>query len=99
MKIRRTIDGKEVEIELTSDELYEAFVEQQAAFDLEDVRFYFADYTDEDFQREYGITRAEAEELFESVAFHLRRNIDKYDMMFEYALPAAVEDVFVASED
>lgn len=93
MKINREINGKIYEFELTEQELYDAFAEQEFQFDLENVRNYFEDYTAEDFRDEYGITIEEAEEKFEDIAYQLRRNIDKYDMSFEYALPAAVSEV------
>lgn len=94
MKIKRTIDGREIEIELTEQELFDAFTEQEFIFDLDNVRNYFMDYTDEDFQQEYGISREEAESRFEDVASQLRRNIDKYDMDYEYAISEAIHTVF-----
>lgn len=39
MKIKRNINGQEVEIELTKSELREAFYEQDRNFDIEDVRY------------------------------------------------------------
>lgn len=93
MKIKREIDGKEFEFELTPQELYEAFAEQEFQFDLESVRCYFEDYSDDDLYEGYTMTREELEASFEDIAVQLRRNIDKYDMSYEYALPAAVSDV------
>ena len=93
MKIKRTIDGKEFEFELTPQELYEAFAEQEFKFDLSSVRSYFEDYSDDDLYEEYAMTREELEACFDDIAVELRRNMDKYDMSFEYALPAAVSEV------
>ena len=93
MKIKRTIDGKEFEFELTQQELYDAFAEQEFKFDLSSVRSYFEDYSDDDIMDEYGRTRKELEACFEDIAVALRRNMDKYDMSFEYALPTAVNEV------
>lgn len=93
MKIKREISGKEFEFELTQQELYNAFAEQEFLFDLASVRFYFEDYSDDDIWEEYGRTRQELETCFEDIAVLLRRNIDKYDMSFEYALPTAVSKV------
>ena len=61
MKIKRTIDGRETEFELTSEELYQAFVEQELQFDIANVRIFFEDYTDEALQNEYGMSRQEGE--------------------------------------
>ena len=94
MKIKRTIDGREIEIELTEQELFDAFVEQEFIFDLDNVRNYFMDYTDEDFQERYGLSREEAESRFKDVASQLRRNIDKYGMNYEYAMSEAIHTVF-----
>ena len=93
MKIKRTIDGREVEFELTGEELYQAFVEQELQFDIANVRIFFEDYTNEDFQNEYGMSRQEVEGYFEDIACQLRRNINKYDMNFDYALSYAISDV------
>lgn len=38
MKIKRNINGQEIEIELTKGELYDAFYEQERDFYIEDVR-------------------------------------------------------------
>ena len=37
MKIQRIIRGSEVEIELTSDELFRAYSEQEHEFDIDDI--------------------------------------------------------------
>ena len=93
MKIKRTIDGQEFEFELTPSELYDAFAEQQFQYDLSIVRYYFEDYSDDDIKEEYGRTRKELEACFEDIAVELRRNMDKYEMSLEYALPTAVNEV------
>lgn len=93
MKIKRIIDGKEFEFELTPQELYDAFAEQQFQYDLSIVRYYFEDYSDDDIKEEYGRTRNELEACFEDIAVELRRNMDKYEMSLEYALPTAVSEV------
>ena len=93
MKIKRTIDGKEFEFELTPSELYDAFAEQQFQYDLSIVRYYFEDYSDDDIKEAYGRTRKELEACFKDIAVELRRNMDKYEMSLEYALPTAVNEV------
>lgn len=40
MKIKRTVDGRELEFELTGDEIRSAFEEQQAEYDRDDVETY-----------------------------------------------------------
>ena len=85
MTIKRTFDDKEIQTELTDDELRSAYKEYQFSRDYNNVRFYFLE--------EFGITRQDAEKKFEEIACELRRNIDKYDMSYDYALPAAINDV------
>lgn len=93
MKIIRMIHGEEVSIELTGRELFDAFCEQEFQFDLENVYSFFSDYTDEDYQDEFGLTKEEAEKKFEDIAMELRRNMDKYEMTFDYAISDAISDV------
>ena len=88
MKIIREIIGQNVEIELTKDELFTAYCEQQEIFDISSC----ANYLDSNYQDEawYStMTDEKRRELLKEAAAELRRNIDKYDMYFEYAMSAA----------
>ncbi len=82
MKIIR--DGKE--IELTKDELYRAYIEQQEMYDIDNIRMNMENYLDED---EYDKFKNNEDFIFEA-ACQLRRNQDKYDMVYEYALEDAI---------
>lgn len=93
MKIKRTIDGREYEFELTHDEMYNAYYEQQSRFDLVDVSYYFEDLSDEDIINRFHKTRSEIEPLYEEIACTMRRYIDKYDMDWFYAREEAVTEV------
>jgi len=93
MTIQRKIDGRVYDFDLTSDELYEAFREQEHLFDRADVESYFDDYTDDDLQYDYGIDREELEERFDDMAYEMRRNIDKYEMDWTYARDAAIAEI------
>lgn len=92
MIIVREIGGKKTEFVLTSDELYDAYREQQYLFDRADIEDQF-EVSDEDCVDCWGITRKEAEPLFDDMAAEMRRNIDKYDMSWEYARPEAIREV------
>lgn len=91
MTIRREIDGKEVQIELSARELSEAYLEQEHEYDIEDVQNRFDDMEDEEFA-EHGMTREEAESHISEIAYNKRRNMDKYEMSWEYALDEAIRD-------
>lgn len=86
MKIRRSINGENMEIELTQAEMWSAYEEQQHKFDMSDIDCVF-DY------KEYGFSEAEAEHVIAEMAYRMRRYIDKYDCDFAYARDEAISDV------
>ena len=85
MKITR--DGKEYE--LTSDELYNAYIEQEGIFDRENIENNMELYLDEE---AYELLK-DNDDFIEEAAQKLRRNQDKYDMNYEYALSDAFQSV------
>ncbi len=94
MIVTREINGELVRIELTQDELYEAFEEQQHKFDVEDIRNYFDGlYEEGAFETEYGRSYSEIEAMFDDLAYEMRRNIVHYDMDWMYAREAAIDDL------
>lgn len=82
MKIVR--DGQEYE--LTSSELYDAYIEQEEIFDRQNIENNIENYLDED---EYEKLK-DNHDFIEEAARQLRRNQDKYDMAYEYALDDAI---------
>ncbi len=92
MIIKREIDGKTYEFELTSTEKVDTFYEVRDEFDEEDVLNFFADYTEEE-RKEKGLTDELIDALVPEIAQLMRRYIDKYDMDWEYARYEAVRDV------
>lgn len=50
MKITREINGATVEIELTDNELWSAYAEQEHKFDIQDVRDILTDYEDAEYK-------------------------------------------------
>ncbi len=99
MKIKRTIYlenekvSQEMEFELTSNELQTAYDEKQSEYDLMDVSNLFDNMSDEEVVESYGITRSEAEKLFEDMALEMRKNICKYDMHWDVARDNAISSV------
>ena len=92
MVIKRYINGKDTEIELTPQEVLDAYYQQEHSFDEDDVRDRFNEWDDERFL-EYGVTRAEAEEQISDIAYEKRRIMNKYDTDWEYALDEAISTV------
>lgn len=98
MKITRTINGEEVDIELTAEELSAAYYEQEHNFDVQDVQSRFnGEITDSELEEIYGVTPEQiTDEVIENIAYEARRNMDKYDMEHPYAIDAAVKDILNA---
>lgn len=97
MTIKRTVDGREREFTMTGDELYKAYLEQQHDFDLSDIADYFDCYGSEaDILEEFGKSKSDIKQLYGDMAYEMRRNIDKYDMDWQYAREEAIHDVMVS---
>lgn len=97
MRIKRMIGNEEVEIELTSHELYDAFCEQEHLFDMDNVRCHFDAFDDDDLMNSYNMTREEIAKLIDPIAWELRRMMNKYDCSFEGALYDAIDKVMEES--
>lgn len=82
MKIYREINGTSVEIELTEDELYKAYLEAQREFDVDAVDYFLEDYFDDpaSFEQEYGINMETfRENCMEFAGTMLRKYIERED--------------------
>ena len=99
MIIKRTFESpfmqpQEFEIELTAEELRQAYYEQQAEFDASDMRYYLEEIGD--FLLDRRISKEKIKKLnsaSDELGAELRRQIDKYDMSWEYARPEALRAV------
>ncbi len=78
-----------IAIELTKEELFDAYLEQQTLFDMRDIELNMKSYLNED---EYEILQNN-EDFIENTADELRKNRDEYDMDFETAIETAFEEV------
>lgn len=85
MKIIR--EGKE--IELTREELFNAYMEQENIFDIQNIEDNMKKYLEES---EYGLLK-DNKQFVEEAASELRRNQDKYDMDYENAIREAFEEI------
>ena len=91
MKIQRIIRGLEVEIELTSDELFRAYSEQEHKFDIDDI-LEELETGDEDTDNYNDIPIAWLKENVSEIAYLKRRNIDKYGLEWREAVRQAIND-------
>lgn len=78
-----------IAIELTKEELFDAYLEQQTLYDMRDIELNMKSYLNED---EYEILQNN-EDFIENTADELRKNRDRYDMDFETAIETAFEEV------
>ena len=94
MKIKRTINGIEYEFELTGQERFDTYCEQEHIWDVDYVA---AEYEEE--AKRTCKTEAEIDAFIEDIAYKMRRLVDKYGVSEEYALDEAFEKVMGQSEE
>lgn len=90
MEIYRNINGVMVGFELTPNELYQAYAEQENIYDAQDIENKVVEMTDEEIVAAYGVTRQVWEELVPAMAYEKRRLMDKYGMDWETACDDAI---------
>ena len=93
MNITREINGVIHEIELTDNELYQAYLEKEFQFDRMDVEDVFDGISDDDLIEAYGVGFDAIAPLIDEMAEQKRRNMDKYDMSWDYARDDAIRYV------
>lgn len=76
-------------LKLTKDELFNAYMEQENIFDIQNIEDHMENYLDES---EYDLLK-DNKEFIEEAANELRRNQDKYDMDYENSIREAFEEV------
>ena len=94
MKIKRTINGIEYELELTEQERFDTYCEQEHIWDADYVRNIYGKEIEQMCK-----TEAEIDAFIEDIAYEMRRLVDKYDVSEEYALDEAFEEVMGQSEE
>ena len=93
MKIKRSINGVEYEFELTKDELFNAYCEQEYEYDKADIEDVIECLDDEEVIDTYDVTRAEFESLIPRMAYEKRRQQDKYGVSWDYARDEAIGEI------
>lgn len=89
MKISRTINGQNMEIELTSAELLDAYTEVQHNGDKADIQELYDWLLPEDIERVYHITKEKLDAGLDEMAKDMRRAIDKWGCPWESARDGA----------
>ena len=91
MEITRTFEnGQTVTITLTRDELARAYREYEIEMDQECCEDYLdMTYWDEAWYK--NLSKELREEIVETAADYLRKNLDKYEMSFDYAISDAFD--------
>ena len=70
MTIKRTVNGVEMEFELTRAERWDAYEEAQHEFDKSDIDAVFD-------REEYGISESEADDLIDEMAYRICRQVKR----------------------
>ena len=94
MKIKRTINGIEYEFELTKQERFDTYCEQEHIWDADYVRDIYGEEIEQMCKAE-----AKIDAFIEDIAYEMRRLVDKYGVSEEYALDEAFEKVMGQSEE
>ena len=100
LNISREVNGKEMDIPLTRDELSEAFFEQQRIWDESYVRNYLSDRSTDkerrlEFKAQHGVDvdfLMKYEKIISGIAAEMRRKADKYGMSDYEALEEAIQE-------
>lgn len=90
MKIKRIVNGQELEFELTAQELWGAYFEQEKIFDAGDCAEMIYGMSDEECLDAYEITAKEFRKLLPYMGQEMRRLMENYDWTY-------VRDVAVSS--
>ena len=93
MQVKRIINDEEYYIDLTDNELMDAYFEQQQRFDEEDVAVLVDDMDDEDFLYIFKIDKENFKKLVPDIAILMRKMIDKYDIPWTQARTDAIEQI------
>ena len=93
MKIKRTVNGQELEFELTAQERWEAYYEQEKLFDTEDCANVIYEMSDEECFDAYKITVEEFRKLLPYMGQEMRRRLDTYGREWTYARDGAIRAI------
>ena len=93
MTIKRNILGTEVEIELTAQEMYDVFAEEQRLFDISDIKMTFEGLDAAEIAESYDMSWTEIEPLIPEMARRYRKYMNDYSEDWIYQRDEAIADV------
>ena len=94
MTIKRVVNGTEMEFELTSLEMWEAYNEQEHEYDIDDIKDRFDGIgSAADIAEVYDMPWTEIEPLIPEMAYRYRRYMEKYSDDWVYQRDEAIADV------
>lgn len=99
MKIKRIVNGEEIEFELTASELREAYSEQDLEYMMDDVRGHIESGSFED---EFEDAEDLTDEQIEEIARDAKRYLEDYDTFWDCyhgAIDDAIEDFIEEKEE
>lgn len=107
MKIKRTVQiqhestviVRELEIELTDEEMWAAFTEKSNDCDIQDVLDEIREFTEENFKMSYGCSKDEAIAKADKIARVMRKNIDSWGMEHDSAVRDALDTILISEAD
>lgn len=93
MQITRTIQGVEITLDLTSSELFQAYVAKEREFDKADMADLIEGYDDEEVLLLYGVTPEQFLSLTDEMAEVYRNSIPDiiFELEYEHRVYAAKE--------
>lgn len=80
MQIKREFAGLTITINLTDDELFEAYQIQQRLFDIESVHQELENLSDSELIKRYGLPMSALESLEDAIAAVLRCNLNPLEL-------------------
>lgn len=84
------IERNGIEYELTAQELYAAYCEQQHLNDVSDIELNLDTHLSEDEIKDIE----NSSDFFSEAAYALRKNLDDFGLSFEYAVSTAIEETY-----
>lgn len=93
MKIKRTVNGQELEFELTTQERWEAYYEQEMIFDAGDCADVIYGMSDEECFDAYKITVEEFRKLLPYMGQEMQRLLDMCGIEWTYARDDAIREI------
>lgn len=98
MTIKRVVNGTEMEFELTSMELYAAYLEKEHLSDKDEIFFAFDGMDDDEMMESYGVTMEDVIPLVNEMAYRFRKYMNE-DESWSYNREEAIHYILDARKE